>query len=168
DDEVDLVDIQPICVDARDRSRVGLVVVEVELDRAAEEAAFRILVLGPDLHRQEARLAVEGERAGQRHREADRDRLAGRFGGKRRRSRQHQGRDKARNASADVHESSPVNGYQPVGRATSSSARPRASGPTVVTAIAAMMTEIAIAMKTADTPYAFITIRMPGMMKALA
>ena len=40
----------------------------------------------------------------------------------------------------------------PVGGATASSARPRASGPTCVTATAAIATATAIAMNTAETP----------------
>ena len=80
-DEVDFVDIEQLCIDAGDQRRVALIVVEIELDRAAEQPAFFVGVVGPDLHRQQCRGAVDREAAGQRHAEADHDRLAGRFGG---------------------------------------------------------------------------------------
>ena len=78
DDEVDLVDIEQLCVDAGHQRRVGLVVVIDQLDRPAEQPALGVDVLGPDLRGQEPALAVDRERAGQRHRKPDRDRLAAR------------------------------------------------------------------------------------------
>ena len=55
DDEVDLVDIEQLCIDAGHQRRVGLVVVIHQLDRPAEQPALLVDVLGPDLHRQQPR-----------------------------------------------------------------------------------------------------------------
>ena len=77
-DEIDLVDIEQLCVDAGHLRRVGLIVIIDEFDRAAEQPALGVDVVRPDLHGQEAALAVDRERAGQRHRKPDRDRLAAR------------------------------------------------------------------------------------------
>ena len=74
DDEVDLVDIEQLRIDAGHQGRVGLVVVIDELDRAAEQPAFGIRILGPDLHCEQSRGAVDREPAGQWHAEANRDR----------------------------------------------------------------------------------------------
>jgi len=52
-----------------------LVVVVDELHRSAEQAAPLVHVVLPDLHGQQRRLAVGGESAGQRHAEADLDRV---------------------------------------------------------------------------------------------
>ena len=53
-DEVDLVDVEQLCIDARHRSRVALVVVVDELDRPAQQSAFGVDVVPPDLHRRAA------------------------------------------------------------------------------------------------------------------
>ena len=45
DDEIDLVDVEQLGVDARHGRRVGLVVVVDELDLAAEQAALRVDVV---------------------------------------------------------------------------------------------------------------------------
>ncbi len=75
DEQVDLVDVEQLVVDARHRRGVGLVVVVDELDLTAEKAATGVDVLGPDLHRDQRRLAVAGERSGEAHAEADLQRL---------------------------------------------------------------------------------------------
>jgi hypothetical protein len=75
DRDVGLVDIDQLGVERRDRRRAALVVVKNQLDRSAEQAALGIDVGLPDLHRQQCRLADRGEPAGQRHAEADCDRL---------------------------------------------------------------------------------------------
>ena len=77
-DEIDLVDIEQLCVDAGHLRRIGLIVIIDELDRAAEQPALGVDVVLPDFRGQEAALAVDRERAGQRHRKPDRDRLAAR------------------------------------------------------------------------------------------
>ena len=74
-DEVDFVDVEHLGVDARHRRRVRLVVVVDQLDRPAQQAALGVDLVLPDLHRQQGRFAAAGEPAGQRHAEADRDRL---------------------------------------------------------------------------------------------
>ncbi len=75
DEQVDLVDVEQLVVDARHRRGVGLVVVVDELDLATEKAAPGVDVLGPDLHRDQRRLAVAGERSGEAHAEANLQRL---------------------------------------------------------------------------------------------
>src|SRR5262249_16012875 len=62
-------------VDAGHDGGAGLVVIVDELDRAAEQPAARVDLLGPDLLGQQVRLAGRGEAAGERHAEADLDRL---------------------------------------------------------------------------------------------
>ena len=87
--EVDLVDVEQLGVNAGYQRRVGLVVVIDQLDLAAEQPARGVGVLLPDLHRDQGRFAGAGEPAGERHREADLDRLGGlrrRAGDQRRRS----------------------------------------------------------------------------------
>jgi hypothetical protein len=76
DHEVDFVDVEQLGVDAGDRGRVGLIVVIDELNRPPEQAALRVDLLFPDLHAEQCLLAIRGERAGERHREADGDRIA--------------------------------------------------------------------------------------------
>ena len=78
DDQLDLVDVEQLRVDARHGRRVALVVVVDELDRPAEQPALGIDVLLPDLLGEQRGLAVGREPAGQRHAVADLDRLAGR------------------------------------------------------------------------------------------
>ena len=77
DHQIDLVDVEQLRVDAGHRRRIALIVVVDELHRPAEEPALGVDVLLPDLHREERRLAVGREPAGQRHAEADLDRLGG-------------------------------------------------------------------------------------------
>ena len=89
DDEIDLVDVEQLGVDARHGRGIALVVVEDELDRTPEQTALGVDFLFPDLHAEQRLLAVGGERAGQRHAEADRDRLA-RLGARRRGERRRQ------------------------------------------------------------------------------
>jgi hypothetical protein len=88
DHQVDLVDVHQLRIDARHRRRLALVVVEDELDRAPEQPALGIDLLFPDLHADQRLLAVRRQRAGQRHREADLDRLALLGGSRNRRQRQ--------------------------------------------------------------------------------
>jgi hypothetical protein len=83
DDEIDLVDIEELRIEARHRRRIALVVVPDELHWPAEEAAFGVDVFLPDLHGQQRRLADGGEPAGERHAKADGDRLVGAGGGER-------------------------------------------------------------------------------------
>ena len=75
DRQVDLVDVEQLRKDAGYRRRIALVVVIDQLDRAAEQPALGVGLLLPDLHRQQGRLAAGRETAGQRHAEADLDRL---------------------------------------------------------------------------------------------
>src|SRR5215471_16370987 len=75
DDEVDLVDLQQLCVDPGHRRRIALVVVMDELDRAAEETALGIDVVLPNLHREQRRFARGSEPTGQSHAKANRYRL---------------------------------------------------------------------------------------------
>ena len=77
DDEVDFVDVEQLGVDARHRRRIGLIVVIDQLHRPAEQAALGVDFLFPDLGAEQRLLAVGGERAGQRHAEADLDRVLG-------------------------------------------------------------------------------------------
>ena len=75
-DDVDLVDVHQLGVEARYRRGIRLVVVVDELHRPAEQPALGVDLLFPDLHGQQRRLAVGRERAGQVHAEADGERLA--------------------------------------------------------------------------------------------
>ena len=61
---------------------LDLVVVIDELDLAAEQAALGVDFLRPDLGAEQRLLAVGGKRAGQRHAEADLDRLGALRGGR--------------------------------------------------------------------------------------
>ena len=56
DHQIDVIDLQQFDVDARDVGRVGLVVVEHQLDRTAEQSALGVDVLGPDLRGEHAAL----------------------------------------------------------------------------------------------------------------
>ena len=77
ENEVDLVDIEELRIDARYRRRVRLIIVVDELDRPPEQAALGIGLLLPDFHAEQRLLAVGGERTGQRHPKSDLDRFAG-------------------------------------------------------------------------------------------
>src|SRR4029077_15453314 len=84
--------------------RPGLTVVISQWHRPAEQAALGVDFLFPDLGAEQRLLAVGGERAGQRHAEADLDRVLGlRQRRQRRREearRQHYGAEDAGNAAA--------------------------------------------------------------------
>ena len=73
--QVDLIDIDQLRVDAGYGRGVGLVVVVDELDRTAEQPALRVDLLGPDLLGHQMGLARGGEPAGERYAKADLDRL---------------------------------------------------------------------------------------------
>ena len=75
DQQVDLVDVEQLGVDAGDQARVGLVVVGDELHLAPEQPALGVDVLHPHLQRDQRRLAAAAERAGLRHAHADLDGL---------------------------------------------------------------------------------------------
>jgi hypothetical protein len=77
EDEVDLVDVEQLRVDAGHRRGVRLVVVIDELDRTTEKTALGVDLLLPDFHAQQRLPAVGGKRASERHGEADRNRLPG-------------------------------------------------------------------------------------------
>jgi hypothetical protein len=73
--QVDLVDVEQLGVDAGHRRRVGLVIVVDELHRPAEQAALGVELLDEDLLGEQMRLARRGEATGQRHRKSDLDRV---------------------------------------------------------------------------------------------
>ena len=73
DHQIDFVHIQQLGVEAGNGGWVGLVVVKHQLHRPAEQAAFGVDLVFPDLHRQQRRLAVRSQSARQRHAEADGD-----------------------------------------------------------------------------------------------
>jgi hypothetical protein len=75
DQQVDLVDTDELGVDARHVVGVALVVVIDKFDRAPQKPALGVDVLSPDLQRQQVLLAVGRDRAGERHAEADLDRI---------------------------------------------------------------------------------------------
>jgi len=77
DDEVDLVDVEQLRIDARHGRWVALVVIDDDFDRAAEQAALGVHVVALDVDRQQRRLAVGGERPGLRHAQPDADRVGG-------------------------------------------------------------------------------------------
>ena len=52
DDKVNIIDIEQFGVDARDRGRLGLVVVVDEFHRTSEETALFVDLVSPDLHGQ--------------------------------------------------------------------------------------------------------------------
>src|SRR5262245_30246454 len=101
DDEIDLVDLEQLGVDARHRARRTLIVVVDELDRPPEQAALGVGLLLPDLHAEQRLLAVRRQRASQRHGEADLDRLPGlRLGPGRHQEQGHSGPGKERDDRA--------------------------------------------------------------------
>ncbi len=73
DDEVDLVDVEQLRVDAGHTVGFGLVIVIDELHRPAEQAALGIGFLFPDLGAEQRLLAGARERAGLCHAKADLD-----------------------------------------------------------------------------------------------
>ena len=75
-DNVDFVDVDQLGVDAGHVGRIGLIVVVDELYFAAEESALGVDLLRPDLGAEQRLLAVGRERSGQRHGEAELDRVA--------------------------------------------------------------------------------------------
>src|SRR5262245_10845333 len=106
DDEIDLVDLEQLGVDARHWARRTLIVVVDELDWAPEQAALGVGLLLPDLHAQQRLLAVRRQRASQRHGEADLDRLPGRrLGLCRRQEHGHRGRGEERGHGASPFQS---------------------------------------------------------------
>ena len=82
-DQVNFVDIEQLGVDAGHLRRIALIVVVDELNRPAEQPAFGIDVVFPDLHGDQRHFAVGREGTGQRHAKADFDWL-GRLGRRRR------------------------------------------------------------------------------------
>src|SRR5262249_15283994 len=76
DNEVAFVQLDELRVNRRDRRRVGLVVIMDQLDLAAEEAAFGVGFLLPNLGAEQRLLAVGRQRTSQRHAEADLDGVA--------------------------------------------------------------------------------------------
>ena len=73
DEQIDLVDVEQLGVDPRRQRGVGLVVVNDELDPAAEQAALGIDVIDPHLQREQRRFSAGAQRAGLRHAHADLD-----------------------------------------------------------------------------------------------
>ena len=63
-ENVHLVHIQELGVDAGHSCSIGLVVIVDQLDRAAEQAALGVDLLYPDLFREKMRLAGRGKAAG--------------------------------------------------------------------------------------------------------
>ena len=61
DHQVDLVDLDELRVDRRHVGGVALVVVENQLDRPAEEPAFLVDIVAPDLQRGQNLLAGQGD-----------------------------------------------------------------------------------------------------------
>jgi hypothetical protein len=90
DDEIDLVDLEKLGVDAGDGGRVRLIVVGDHLDRPAEDPALLVHVVLPDLDGHQRRLAVRRQATGQRHAEPDLDRVR-RAGDEHARAGEHQG-----------------------------------------------------------------------------
>ena len=76
DDQVDLVDVEQLGIDAGYRRRIGLIIIIDELHGTAEQSTSGIGILFPDLLGEQRGLAVGREPARQRHAVADLDRLA--------------------------------------------------------------------------------------------
>ena len=72
--DIDLVDVDQLGVDRGRLGRARLVVIDDEFDLAAEQAAFGIDVVAPDLGAELRSLAAARETTGLRHRHADLDR----------------------------------------------------------------------------------------------
>jgi hypothetical protein len=94
-EKFDFVDVEKLRVDLRHRGGFRLIVVVDELDGPAEQAALGVGFFLPDLGAEEGLLAIGRQRAGERHAEADFDRLAA-LRGSRRGSRGESGGDKSR------------------------------------------------------------------------
>jgi hypothetical protein len=73
--QVDLVDVDQLRVDARHQRGIALVVVIDQLDRPAEQTALGIDLVFPNLESEQPGLANDGERTGQLHAEANLDGL---------------------------------------------------------------------------------------------
>ena len=93
DQQVDLVDVDELRIDAGHVRRVALIVVAQEIDRAAEQPALRIDVVAPDLERDQELLADAGDAPRHRHAAADLDRLRGVRGRERGRRQRRQRRE---------------------------------------------------------------------------
>src|SRR6185312_12244195 len=120
DDEIALVDVEQLGVDARNGRGVGLIVVIDDLDLSPEQTAVLVGRLFPDFGAEQRLLAVRRQRAGQRHGKADLDRLAAlRQGAPRRQRRRNQsGADTRVDAAAGQfvsHELPPQNRYRSTG-----------------------------------------------------
>jgi hypothetical protein len=77
DDQIDFVHVEKLGVDAGHGRRIALVVVVDEFDRTPQQSAGGIDVVLPDLHRNQGRFAVRGERSALRHGKTDGDRIGG-------------------------------------------------------------------------------------------
>ena len=76
DDQVDLVDVEQLGIDAGHRRGIGLIIIIDELHGTAEQPAFGIGILLPDLLGEQGGPAVGGEPSRQRHAVADLDGFA--------------------------------------------------------------------------------------------
>lgn len=76
DDQVDLVDVEQLGIDTGHGRRIGLIIIMNEPHRTAEQPAFGIGILFPDLLGEQGRPAVGGEASRQRHAVADLDGFA--------------------------------------------------------------------------------------------
>ena len=77
DDQVDLVDVEQLGIDAGHGRGIGLIIIVDELHRTAEQPAFGIGILLPDLLGEQGGPAVGGEPSRQRHAVADFDGFSG-------------------------------------------------------------------------------------------
>ena len=75
DDQVDLVDVEQLCINARYRRRIGLIIIIDKLHGTAEQPTFGISVLFPNLLGEQRRLSIGREPARQCHSVANLDRL---------------------------------------------------------------------------------------------
>ncbi len=66
-DEIHLIDIEQLGVDAGHIGGLGLVIVVDQFDLAAQESPPGVYIVPPDLHRQQCRLPGRTQGAGQRH-----------------------------------------------------------------------------------------------------
>ena len=76
-DEIDLVDVEQLGVEARYVRWIRLIVVVHKLDLAAQKAALSVGLLFPDLGAEQCLLAVRRQWTGQRQAKADLNRIAG-------------------------------------------------------------------------------------------